>query len=1027
MMMKKRTLLLAIGLFVLILTGSRILWNAAFQRSADQLHAVAGVLDLRNWDAAAGRTIALDGQWEFYPNVLLMQRDRDSSAQAVLVQVPGKWNDAMRPGGKTPYGYGSYRLRVLVNPGDDATYSIRVSSVRSSSELYVNGRLLAKSGQPAASADRYVGRNVPYTAAFSTNGGGVIEVVVQAANFTDARGSGLVRSMEFGTEAAIDRETNLSVAMQQVVAVAFLLHAVYALILYMMGFRDRKLIYFAVLVLCAILSILIGSDDKILLYWLPIDLERSLDLIALVSVAGLFSLLQCTIDLLPVYWRTKILPVFALLCGIEVVAVLLLPARYTTTSTNLFLTFGALFVVYAVLSMFRASLKGRDNVLLMLSLIALASNFTWWVIYLATGIKIVYYPFDLIVAMVCFATVWFRQYIRIHAETEMLAAKLQIADKRKDEFLANTSHELRNPLHGILNIAQAVLEREKHALSDKSVKDLEIVLSVGRRMKLMLHDLLDAMRLKESNPRLQIGSFPIQTVVAGVFDMLHFMTEGRPVRLTNRISAQFPHVLADENRVIQIIFNLLHNALKYTNEGEVSIRAHAIGDRVQIVIADTGIGMDEETMRRIFEPYEQAPPDKTMVEGGFGLGLSISKQLVELHGSALEVRSVPGQGSEFAFTLQLDGSMVLPTAAKAGVLASVAEARASVAAASAQEVSNSGQQPALAADRPRILIVDDDPVNLKVLETILSLEHYDIAMATNGKEALAMLDAKEWDLVVSDVMMPHMSGYELARTIRGRFSITELPVLLLTARSRPEDIENGFRAGANDYVTKPVDALELRSRVQALTEVKQSARDRLRMEAAWLQAQIQPHFLFNTLNTVAALSEIDANRMRRLLDVFGDFLQNKFTFQNIDALVPLEHEVNLVRSYLYIEQERFGDRLQVSWELEECGPLTIPPLTIQPLVENAVKHGIMKRAAGGTVRIRLANYETHAEIAVIDDGVGMDAETLRQLRELPLSATAGIGLLNTDLRLKRHFGQGLQIESKPGAGTSISFVVHKGK
>src|SRR5690625_4138570 len=108
--------------------------------------------------------------------------------------------------------------------------------------------------------------------------------------------------------------------------------------------------------------------------------------------------------------------------------------------------------------------------------------------------------------------------------------------------------------------------------------------------------------------------------------------------------------------------------------------------------------------------------------------------------------------------------------------------------------------------------------------------------------------AQEWDLVISDVMMPRMSGYELTRIIRKRFTISELPILLLTARNRPEDIENGFLAGANDYVTKPVDAVELKSRVNALTEVRKSSRERLRMESAWLQAQIQPHFLFNTLN-----------------------------------------------------------------------------------------------------------------------------------------------------------------------------------
>ena len=155
------------------------------------------------------------------------------------------------------------------------------------------------------------------------------------------------------------------------------------------------------------------------------------------------------------------------------------------------------------------------------------------------------------------------------------------------------------------------------------------------------------------------------------------------------------------------------------------------------------------------------------------------------------------------------------------------------------------------------MAVDDDPVNLKVLTNILSEDRYEVEIVTSGKEALKQLEQKEWDLIISDVMMPTMSGYELTRSIREKFSISELPILLLTARSNTEDIYTGFLAGANDYVTKPVDAVELNVRVHALTDLQASINERLGMEAAWLQAQIRPHFLLNTLNAIVSLSEID--------------------------------------------------------------------------------------------------------------------------------------------------------------------------
>ena len=1019
-----------VSLFLLVLTGSRILWITIFQ-STEQPYAVKGQLDLRNWNAADGHIIELDGQWEFYPHVWLM--DPDYSQQTgkrshLLIQVPGDWNSFLQPGEDTPYGYGSYRLRILVNPEHDLTYSIRIPSVRSSSALYVNGRLLAKAGEPGKEKKDYVPGNLPYTSSFAANGSSEIEVVIQAANYDAPGKSGIVRSIKFGTEEAIARETQLSMSMQLLVAIVSLLHAVYALTLFFIGNRDRRLLYFSLFLASATFMYLLATDEKLIPYWFPIDYETGIKLVSYAVIALCCSLLLCVKQQWPAFWK-KAFPVYSTVCGAYALMVLLLPAKQLVMLLPLDLSIMGSSLLITVWSLLRTSaikdIKG--NTLLLLALVAFMNNILWWGLMNALGIKVVYYPFDLIIGLACFVSLWFRRYFQIHQATNELAAKLQRADQRKDQFLANTSHELRNPLHSILNLSQAVLEREKHTLHEQSIRDLELVLTVGRRMSIMLHDLLDVMSLTESAPRLQLRSLSIQTIATGVLDMLHFMTEGKSVRLVDRIPEHFPPVIADENRVIQILFNLLHNALKYTNEGEVSIQGFVKDGRAHIVVSDTGIGMDKETMSRIFDPYEQGDSGSAMVEGGFGLGLSISKQLVELHGGTLQANSVPGQGSEFIFTLQLADQTASQEQRQTDILPSLVFAESTAAAASAPLDSISVQQKTMNANRPRILVVDDDPVNLKVMETILSVEEYDVTSVTSGNNALAVLDSQEWDLVISDVMMPHMSGYELTRTIRERFSMTELPILLLTARNQPKDIESGFRVGANDYVTKPVDSWEVRSRVKALTEVKQSVRDRLRMEAAWLQAQIQPHFLFNTLNAVMALSEINLDRMRNLLRVFSDFLRYKYKHRNMnmDDLVPVEDELSIVRSYLFIEKERFGERLQVTWEIDNCRELKIPLLTIQPLVENSVRHGIMNRSRGGKIVIRIVNHETYAEISVEDDGVGIEESVLQRILEKRMDDESGIGLLNIDLRLKRHYREGLHIKSNPGVGTSVSFVVWK--
>ncbi|EJL29119.1 ATP-binding protein [Brevibacillus sp. BC25] len=1015
--MKKSHILLLLGLLVIILSGARILWMESFRDQ--QADIKNGQFDLRDWNAEDGDTLLLDGEWEFYPSQWLMDGRRQQGIdekEPALIQVPGRWNEALHADKSTPYGFASYRLRLYVNPEKDLNYSIRVPSVRTASELYVNGRLLAKSGRVGESEDEYFAKNLPYSSTFTADENGVIEIVIQAANYVDGRSSGIVRSIKFGSEEAIAKEIKVSVSTQLLAAMIFLIHSVYAFILFLLGDKKKNLLYFSLLTLCIALTSVLSNDEKLFhqLFYIGIDWDFRLANIAL--VIGAYALLECMNHRELPYW-SRMYPVYRVMnFGTAGITLFLDPDQVTMLFPVYFLMVGIAAVI-TLISIFKKLIKDiMSNLLLLFSFLALLHHFIWSLIWRESGLSLVYYPFDLIISMGCLATVWFKGYFIMHANTKEIAATLQRMNDHKDQFLANTSHEFKNPLHSILNMSQSVLNRERHLLQERSIKELETVLSVGRRLTLILNDLIDVMSLQEGNPRLQKKAIWIQPIVTGVLDMMQFNAEVKSVKIANQISEDFPPVHADENRVIQIVFNLLHNAVKYTNEGIISIQAFTKDGRAFIVIHDTGIGMDEDMQKRLFRPYEQASSSETMIEGGFGLGLSISKQLVELHGGTLDVSSALGEGSTFTFSLKLAHGEAEEEVAVSRSFEPVV----------VQSIPSATKPTTLLdvnRDRPRLLIVDDDPVNLQVLEAILPPDEYEVTMVTSGKEALAILDTKEWDLVISDIMMPQMSGYELTRMIRERFTLTELPVLLLTARSQPKDIQSGFLAGANDYVTKPVEGMEIKSRIEALTTIKQSVREQLRLEAAWLQAQIQPHFLFNALSAVTALSDINLDKMRDLLYEFSNFLRNKFKFEDMDGLVPIETELSMVRSYLYIEKVRFEERLQVVWEIDDCEDVKIPFLTIQPLVENAIKHGVMNRIRGGKIKIRISVQEKHVEIAVEDDGIGMDEDQVQRLLERKADSSSGVGLINTDQRLKRHFGTGLHIESTLGTGTKVTFHV----
>lgn len=364
--------------------------------------------------------------------------------------------------------------------------------------------------------------------------------------------------------------------------------------------------------------------------------------------------------------------------------------------------------------------------------------------------------------------------------------------------------------------------------------------------------------------------------------------EGKPLQLRITISSKLSHVYADEKRLSQFLFNLLHNAIKYSEQGEIIIEASRVKQRRNI------------------------SQDK---------------------GSAEVVR-----------------------AGSSGPLYEMA--------------------------RPNILIVDEDPVNLKVLANTLYEENYRLTAVSSADEALELIRSASWDLLIADVKMPQMSGHELTKQVRQHFDITELPILLLITHSISEESYTEFLHGANDYVTKPVERLELKYRVQALISLKQSIDQSLRMETAYLQAQIKPHFLFNTINSIMALSEFDMEQMRNVAGAFADYLRYSVDFINTNQLVDLENEISLVKSYIFIEQVRFGDRLTVVWEIQPALRFKLPPLSIQPLVENAVRHGLLSRAKGGELVVRIYQAEAGACVEIIDNGKGIPAAEIENLLSL---------------------------------------------
>ena len=397
------------------------------------------------------------------------------------------------------------------------------------------------------------------------------------------------------------------------------------------------------------------------------------------------------------------------------------------------------------------------------------------------------------------------------AKERAISERLRTVDRLKDEFLANTSHELRTPLNGIIGLTQSLLDGAAGPVSSQLSANLTKVVYSGKRLAGLVNDILDFSKLKNQSLRLDLKPVDLHAITEVIFDLSRPLLGQKDVRLVNQISPEANAVLADENRLQQIMSNLLGNAIKFTESGTVTVRSKPDGAMTLVEVEDTGIGIPREQWERIFKSFEQADGSTERHYGGTGLGLAITKRLVDLHGGEIWVNSQEGKGSVFSFKLPnaaqkaIDTSLAVPEKIVTGALPEI-PSTALV------------HQPKPAVKYTgafRVLIVDDEPVNRQVLINYLSLQNYRLIEAANGPEALAILkDREDIDLVLLDIMMPKMSGFQVCREIRKQAGFQELPVIFLTAKNQIGDLVTGFECGANDYLTKPINREELLSRVK---------------------------------------------------------------------------------------------------------------------------------------------------------------------------------------------------------------------
>jgi len=401
----------------------------------------------------------------------------------------------------------------------------------------------------------------------------------------------------------------------------------------------------------------------------------------------------------------------------------------------------------------------------------------------------------------------------VEARTRELTAATEQADaasRAKSDFLANMSHEIRTPLNGI--IAASELIQRHPQLPSEAVEHARLVTDSGELLLKLLGDILDFSKIEAGELQLEAHTFRLKPLLADTIALLETRAVGQNLSFQYSIAADLSDSFsADSFRLRQIILNLLSNAVKFTPpNGRIELRAEpsvspSAVPQVRFSVRDTGIGMDAETLSRIFSRFTQADSSTTRRFGGTGLGLAISARLVELMGGRIEVESKPGEGSTFSFTLPLEPTATIPETAPSPPLS-------------------------LEALDLRVLIVEDNRVNQKILRAQLRELGCPSSLAADGAEALAALKNDPLpDVILMDCHMPNIDGWEATRQIRTWASdpaaspqsrtAALLPIIALTAATLPTERARCIDSGMDSFISKPVKLAELQTR---LLEIKQS-------------------------------------------------------------------------------------------------------------------------------------------------------------------------------------------------------------
>jgi signal transduction histidine kinase len=759
-----------------------------FTNTTNLLQAKHGVIDLHN--QKLNKKIPLDGEWVFYWKKLLVTPDPQN--KGMIVDFPIKWDDIVINNQNLPaFGYATYQLTILLPAGEKRPpLRIDMPDVYSAYRMFLNGKEVANNGHVTTSAKgfeahwQYLAFDIP--AEIDT-----AYLTLQISNYVHSKG-GIKDQIFIGQREVIELDRRREEAIDLLLTGCLFMGGLFFLGLYLMGNRDKAILLFSLFSMMYCYRIMGAGNYELhtLFPNLSWDLTVRIEYISLFLGIGLFGLYTRYLYPLDVNQLT-----IKLLCGVCIIfslGVFVVSPFYFSQFITPFLAvmvFCIIYTLYAYVNAFKYKRPGSNYALMsavaILFVFAMSLLYYWGLVPQLQSVTFIgYISFFFLQSLILSHRVSFQlKKAREQAEQGLNA---------KSEFLSTMSHEIRTPLNSVIGMSHLLLKNNPRPDQEEQ---LDIMLFSANNLLGIVNDILDYNKIEAGKIALETTEMDLLAIVKNIIAGLESYAEEKDVRLKlnvpNPITSK---LLGDPTRIFQVITNLVHNAIKFTQKGDVEVSL-LIKDETQeeitltVQVQDSGIGISKEKQAIIFERFTQADSSTSRSFGGTGLGLAISKKILELQNSQLKVISAEGKGATFYFVITL----VKVQSRTQSVTAHDVQTKPAV-----HKMLNDKEKPFLNIP---ILLVEDNMLNVLVAKTFLQNWGAIVDVANNGKEALEQLNSKSYQLILMDLHMPVIDGYEATRLIRER-GITA-PIIALTANTKADIEERAFGVGIDDVIVKP--------------------------------------------------------------------------------------------------------------------------------------------------------------------------------------------------------------------------------